>query len=514
MSDREELKQQEATVQPVEKKKGRKRQKRVLPNITLDLNRRDHRMRLGLAMTAFLVVILAFLYGNYRLYTYTESAEFCGSVCHPMDPQFVRYEESPHSKVECVDCHIGPGTTFFVKSKIDGMRQVYAVLTNSFSRPIKSPVHSLRPARETCETCHDPSSFRDNIIKNIVHYDEDEQNTPVRATLILKMGGWQEGTGVSQGIHWHITNPVYYIAADEQRQVIAWVGVEQPDGNMKEYFSRDMMVMAQSDFVKEAYENEEVRTVDCIDCHNRAAHEITPPDRAVDDAITLGLIESKLPFIRAKAVEVLSAEHTSVTEAENAIEGLAEFYQTSYPAEYKQYGSQLESSLEKIKEIYGQTYFPEMGLDWQTNPNNQAHTPFLGCFRCHDGNHVRSDVDGGQLELISVKCNLCHTVPIVGRGDNLLIETPVIVGDVPETHADFSWTIEHRDVPEAEQQECFNCHGQGFCNNGACHNLEHPEDMVFAHADEYRERGDEVCYTCHQNVTCSRCHPGGVISNP
>jgi hypothetical protein len=205
---------------------------------------------MGLAISAVI-----FLFSGLKTYEYTESSEFCGTSCHPMGPQFVRYEESPHAHVECVECHIGPGTSFFVKSKIDGLRQVVAVLLNNYSRPILSPVHDLRPARETCENCHTPTAFKDNIIKTVLHYDDDEANTPVQSTLILKMGGWEKASGVSQGIHWHVTNEVNYIIIDDQRQVVIWVGVKQPDGSMKEYYSRDMLTMAQTSFVEDAFEN-------------------------------------------------------------------------------------------------------------------------------------------------------------------------------------------------------------------------------------------------------------------
>jgi hypothetical protein len=124
------------------------------------------------------------------------------------------------------------------------------------------------------------------------------------------------------------------------------------------------------------------------------------------------------------------------------------------------------------------------------------------------------DPAGNEVEVISVKCNLCHTVPIVGRGDDLLFEAPVIVGAIPASHSDFRWTIEHRSVTEDEKQDCYTCHGQGFCSNAACHNLSHPPDMLFTHADIYRETGNQVCYTCHQDVLCSRCHPGGIVANP
>ncbi|MBP6469736.1 MAG: NapC/NirT family cytochrome c [Chloroflexi bacterium] len=494
--------------------------------ITLDLSLPKHRWALGLGFLATVVLSTAFIYANYRVYEYTESAEFCGALCHPMAPQMTRYEHSDHASVACVDCHIGPGTTFFIRSKIDGIRQVYAVLADTYSRPIKSPVHNLRPARETCETCHSPTSYEDNIVKTIIHYDSDEANTKVQSTLILKMGGWEAATGVSEGIHWHITNPVYYIAADEQRQVISWVGVEQPDGSMTEYFARDMLTMAQTDFVEEAYAAGEVRLMDCIDCHNRAAHYVPSPQESVDAAIEDGRISQNIPYIRAKAVELLSTSFTSTEEAYAAIEALALTYNTersesqaktyaeSDTGTYRASETQLAAALQEIQQIYSSVNFPEMGLDWQTNPNNERHTPSLGCFRCHDGKHVKAELTGPEVETISVKCNQCHTVPIVGRGETLLVESPVIVGDIPESHEDFSWTIEHRNVKGAEEQACYQCHGQGFCNNGVCHNLSHPPDMLYTHADEYRKQGEQVCYTCHQDILCSRCHLGGVIKNP
>lgn len=508
-------------------KRKRLRDRLRWPAITVDLSRPRHRRALVLLFFSFVVVSAIFIYGNYKLYEYTESAEFCGTACHPMDPQFISYEQSPHANVECVKCHIGPGTSFFIRSKIDGIKQVYAVLTDNYSRPISSPVHNLRPARETCETCHTPTSYKDNIIKTIDHFDNDETNTHIQSTLILKMGGWQESTGVSKGIHWHINNPVYYIAADEQRQVILWVGAEQPDGSMKEYFSRDTLTMAQTSFVEQAYEEGEVHLMDCIDCHNRTAHYIPSPQESVDQAISSGLIPRDIPYIRAKAVEILSFPYATEAEAYAAIDALADYYTVETTASsltkptlevllpfQLTNSTELASAQDEIKQLYSNSNFPEMNLTWETNPNNQRHTPFLGCFRCHDGKHVSVDEAGQEVETISVKCNLCHTVPIVGRGDELLVESPVITGATPDSHADFRWTIEHRTVTDAEIQDCYQCHGQGFCNNGACHNLSHPPDMLFTHAEEYRVRGDDVCYTCHQNILCSRCHPGGIINNP
>ncbi len=486
------------------------------PQINLDLNQPEDRRKVLIGGLISLVVMAGFLIGGYEGYHYTESAEFCGTVCHVMIPQFDRYNASAHANVECTKCHIGPGASFFVKSKIDGLRQVYAVLTDTYERPIPSPVHDLRPARDICEQCHNPATFRDNIIRNVFHYSSDAANTPIQSTFILKMGGWEEYTGVSEGIHWHIAAPVYYIAADEQRQVMLWVGVEQPDGTLKEYYSRDMLTMAQTAFVEEAFKSGDVRQMDCIDCHNRTAHLIPEPEVAVDQALKAGKIFDDLPYIRREAVAILTPTYSSKEAGYAAIDGLDDFYQQNYAANYKEIEKEIQDAIDELKVIFDQSQFPEMGLSWSTTPNNARHTPTLGCFRCHDDKHINVAEDGQEIAVISAKCNLCHTVPIVGIGDELTVEAPVIAGAAPESHSDFSFTIEHRSVSEEQvQAECYQCHGQRFCSNDACHNLNHPEDMVFTHAEEYNLRGQQVCYTCHQSfVLCSRCHSGAIIENP
>jgi hypothetical protein len=89
---------------------------------------------------------------SYRGVEYMDSTSFCGTTCHTvMEPEYTTYQNSPHSRVACVECHIGPGAGWFVRSKLSGLRQVVAVTFHTYSRPIPSPVKYLRPARETCE---------------------------------------------------------------------------------------------------------------------------------------------------------------------------------------------------------------------------------------------------------------------------------------------------------------------------------------------------------------------------
>ncbi len=480
-----------------------RRSKRSWPKVNIDLNRPADRGKVALSALGLLVVLIVIGAAGIQGYVYMESTEFCGTLCHSMGPQFTQHNISAHVNVECVSCHIGPGVEHFVRSKINGARQLFLTLNHSYNLPIKGPVKDLRPARETCETCHNPQSFKDNLIKSIIHYDSDEANTKLQTTLVLKMGGTQTGSGFSQGIHWHISSKIYYIPVDEQRQIIAWIGVEQKDGSLKEYFSRDMLNMDRKAFVDKARADDQVRLMDCIDCHNRTAHYIPTPEEAVDNALSLNRLSTDLPFIRSKVVDLLRQKYPSTGEANTAIDALGAFYQKNYPGAV---AGKLDATVTELKSLYGDTSFPEMKAYWDTNPNFEHHAGSSGCFRCHDGKHVTEDATGKVVGTISAECNTCHSVPITSRGDEIGVNTPIIGGSKPATHNDFRWTIEHRSTTEMQKQECYQCHGEKSCNNSVCHGVSHPQDMLYSHPTQFQKSGALACYMCHQDVLCSRCH--------
>ena len=128
------------------------------PRVEANARRRTRQLVTALVFV-FLVLMLSSI-GSYRAFQVTESPGFCGALCHPvMQPEYATYKISPHARVRCTECHIGPGASWFVRSKLSGLYQVYATVTNRFPRPIPVPVQNLRPARETCEECHWPETI-------------------------------------------------------------------------------------------------------------------------------------------------------------------------------------------------------------------------------------------------------------------------------------------------------------------------------------------------------------------
>lgn len=109
----------------------------------LDLNNpRQRRTFLVFLCAAFLFLFMS-AFGSYRVFEYTESVPFCGQTCHVMKPEFTAYQASPHARVACVHCHVGSGAEWYVRSKFNGMHQLYAVTFNTYHRPIETPIQRI-----------------------------------------------------------------------------------------------------------------------------------------------------------------------------------------------------------------------------------------------------------------------------------------------------------------------------------------------------------------------------------
>jgi hypothetical protein len=368
----------------------------------LDLNDSVQRRGAFLFLTLTLANVVIVSLAAYRGIEFMDSVQFCGQVCHTvMKPEFTAYQDSPHSRVTCVQCHIGAGASWFARSKISGTRQVLAVTFHTYSRPIASPVQNLRPARDTCEQCHWPEKFHGDKIVRVYEYAEDENNTESITTLQVHVGGGSERLGIAQGIHWHmnVANEVDYIATDDKRQVIPWVRVKDRFGNVREYAAEGIK--------PEDLAKGERRRMDCMDCHNRPSHPMAAtPERAVNTLMARGDIPKTLLFARREIVKALKASYpTQEQAAEGISRTLRDFYRSQYPAQYMSRRQDVEKAVNAATDIYRRNVFPEMSVTFGTYANNIGHMDFPGCFRCHDDNHKSKD--GKQ---IGQDCETCHTI--------------------------------------------------------------------------------------------------------
>ncbi len=408
----------------------------------IDLNDKAQRSAVISFMTFLIVFVTVSAAGSYKAYEFTDSVQFCGQLCHTvMNPEFTAYRLSPHARVACVDCHVGSGATWYVKSKLSGARQVYAAAFKTYPRPIPTPVHNLRPAQDTCEQCHWPKKFYGGQLKVFTHYASDEKNTVRQVRMIIKTGGGDPATGAPEGIHWHmnIANKIEYVAADEKRQTIPYIHVEDMQGRVTEYYAKD------STLSKDQIAKAPRHRMDCVDCHNRPTHIYVPPDLSVDQSLLARRLDISLPFIKQESVAVLTAAYATTDDAMHGIaSGVQGFYESKYPDVAKTKQLEIRNAVAEVQEIFKRTTFPEMKLNWLTHPNNLGHFYYSGCFRCHDGQHVSAD---GKV--VSRDCNQCHT---------LMSETEGTTSVAATTLPAFQHPV---DLGDLTQVNCADCHTGG-----------------------------------------------------
>lgn len=371
--------------------------------IVIDLNDIKQRRVVATFTIGTLLLLLFSAFGSYKAFEYSESDEFCGTICHEvMEPEYTAYLSSPHSRVGCVGCHIGSGADWFVKSKISGAYQVYSVLFDKYSRPIPTPVKELRPAKGTCEQCHSPSHFFSEIKYKSDYFLYDEANTRSSISMLLRIGGGNSELGRAEGIHWHmnVANQIEYLHLDEQRNEIPWVRQTTKDGKEIIYRSTEI------EFDEKKVPKENFRIMDCIDCHNRPSHIYNPADKSVNLSMSLERIDKSLPYIKSVAVDVLETPYSSKEIGLDSIDiFISDFYRFNYPEIYKTKSQEIESSIKEVQKIYNRNYFPRMNVSWRGFPNHISHLYDTGCFRCHDNKHVSED---GKV--IRKDCNICHTI--------------------------------------------------------------------------------------------------------
>lgn len=357
---------------------------------------RRKRWRLLILFLSGALGLVMLVIGGYNALEFMDSNDFCGRLCHEiMYPEYTTYAASPHGKVDCIECHVGSGASYFVKSKASGIPQIYATIFNTYEKPVPTPVENLRPARETCQQCHLPQRFSGDFVRLHTTYAQDEQNTENVDTRVFKVGGGEFGT--ARDIHWHIGAKVWYVPLSDDRQSIGWVGVEDGDGNLQAYVDPGLIEEVSSEGVVGK------RLMDCVDCHNRATHVFYSPAELIDVALAAGRIDRDLPYIKRQGMQALDPVNSSLEEAVAKVRAIDEFYRASYPDIYAEEKEAIQSAILELEDIARLTTFPDMGVSWTTHNDNLSHQ---GCFRCHGS--LTALTGSRKGEVVDAGCTLCH----------------------------------------------------------------------------------------------------------
>jgi hypothetical protein len=395
----------------IRKSKAAKQNEDSWPVIDLNI-RKDWAtvVKIFLITTIFLI---ASVMGSYRAFQYTESNEFCGKLCHQVEePEYVTYQHSSHARVTCVECHVGQGAGWYVKSKLSGLYQVYSTLFKKYPRPIPTPIHAMRPERETCERCHWPEKFYSRKLRAQRSYLADSANTEWNLSLVMKIGPEFKSMGNSEGIHWHINKNfrIEYASDTRNRESIPWVKLTNiKTGDVKIFMDEE------NPPDKKGLDTLEVRTMDCMDCHNRPSHLFKSAPDYVDNAFVTGLVPKDIPYFKKAAMEALKNPFQDKDIAMKGInESVLKFYKEEQSEILKSDEQRVFKAIAAIQGEYNLNSFPYMRADASHYPNHIGHLESEGCFRCHSDRHKTA-----KGETISRNCEICHTIIAQGPTGNI-----------------------------------------------------------------------------------------------
>ncbi len=362
----------------------------------VDFNDRMFRHGVDIVLVASITNLLVVSIASYRGAAYMDSPQFCGQSCHVMHPEYTAYKISAHSHVDCVECHIGSGAAAYFSAKVNGTKQLVEVTFHRYPTPIESPVRNLRPARYTCESCHTPTRIYGEKLLVKSNFADDEKNTETQTVVVLHLGG-QDSLSHLTGIHGVHLGHIEYIATDPTRTTIPWVQRENANGSQTVYAASALGATVPQG---------ERRVMDCIDCHNRAAHTFMTAEDAINRAMADGAISPDLPWVHKEGLELLKANYSSEAEASAQIpQQLEAFYRAQNPDVLASKSAAVKSAGAELVTLYNQNVFPFMKVTWGTHPNHIGHMAYPGCFRCHDGDHVAKDGTS-----ITQDCSACHNL--------------------------------------------------------------------------------------------------------
>jgi NapC/NirT cytochrome c family, N-terminal region len=334
--------------------------------------------------------------GCYRGVAYMDTVSFCGNTCHVMAPENAAYQVSSHSGVVCTECHVAPGTAGYVHAKVNGTKQLFMVLVDHYPKPIMAD-HKVPVASVTCLNCHNPNAQLGDKLLVTQSFANDATNTQTSSVTVLHVGG-DDALGHLSGIHGAHLGKIEYVSTDTTDQYIPWVRKTNLDGSTTDFIASGASVPNVA----------HPRVMDCIGCHNRAAHSFDTAEGALNKMMVQGSPNASLPFLHKEGLALLNTKYDSQDEAKaRIVSGLVTFYRSQYPAVWDTQRTRVETSANTLVKIYVDNVFPSMNVRWGAHPNNIGHTDSLGCFRCHDGSHTSK---AGAT--ITNDCSICHNLVV------------------------------------------------------------------------------------------------------
>ena len=273
-----------------------------------------------------------------------------------------------------------------------------------YSRPIPSPVHNLRPARETCEQCHWPEKFHGDKVERSVRVRADESEHRDADDAPDSRGRRQRAPGDRQ------RHPLAHERRQRgrvhrhRRQAAGdSLGPRQgSSGNVREYTA---------DGVNAGGRSPRRAPADGLHRLPQSAGPYVRPrraDRAVNHALARGAIPKTLPFVKREAVAALqrSVSVAGSGAEERSPADCGSFTDRSTPSYMRQPPGSRARRQWPRRQLYRRNIYPsnEYRLGHLSATTSDTWTSRAASAATTTATRQRTEKSIGQ------DCELCHTI--------------------------------------------------------------------------------------------------------
>ena len=175
---------------------------------------------------------------------------------------------------------LAPAHSPTLKRKVNGTKQLsrwrLIVIQSRFHRPFAT---SALPAK-SAKACHTPARFVGEKLLVKSSFADDKKNTETQSVVVLHLGGVDSFS--------HLPAFTAFTSATSNTSPLI-PPARQFHGSERTYPDGSKTAFAAS-ALKGAEPKGERRVMDCIDCHNRAAHTMQTAEDALNRAMAEGAI--------------------------------------------------------------------------------------------------------------------------------------------------------------------------------------------------------------------------------
>jgi nitrate/TMAO reductase-like tetraheme cytochrome c subunit len=127
------------------------------------------------------LLVLLLLTGSGGFIAISEQTSFCNS-CHIMNPYYASWQDSGHSQVNCLECHVQPGLPEIVRAKLNGLAQTVDCLLGRVSSKPNALVEDVSCLRDGCHA-------KDSLLSEPVAYINQKYKFSHQGHVDAEMGG-------------------------------------------------------------------------------------------------------------------------------------------------------------------------------------------------------------------------------------------------------------------------------------------------------------------------------------